>query len=285
MISFIDLEIINGLYQLRGPLLDELFKCLDFFDRQEFLFILIPAIWFGVGWKAGLRIFYILLLSALANHALKEAFLSPRPFHLDPTIALIHVKGYGFPSGAAQTSIFLGGLLVYFWKSRWKWVVSISYLLLISFSRLYLGVHFPIDILGGWLAGLIILMLFIYAYKPIERLFERLSPLLLLILSQLIPLLLLISHASIPICASAMGVGAGLWLSHHFQLFLKPPENRKERGLRIVIGIAGLFLCYTFTLAFPQSKFFLFSQFFLVGLWLSCGGHVLCRQLLRKQES
>lgn len=285
MISFIDLEIINTLSTWRAPVGDEFFKLLNFFDRQEFLFILIPAIWFGIGWRVGLRVFYILLLSSLTNHALKEVFLSPRPFHLDATIGLIYVKGYGFPSGAAQTSLLLGGLLLYFWENRWKWILSFSYVLLISFSRLYLGVHFPIDILGGWLVGFIFLMLFIYGREPIERLVEKLSPFSLFILSQLIPLILLIFHTPIRFCAPAMGIGAGLWLSHVFHLFLKPPEKLKERLLCTFIGIAGLFLCYTLTLTFPQSKFFSFSQFFLIGLWVSCGGHIVCHQLLRKQES
>lgn len=79
-----ELEIIRFIQEFRNPILDGFFKFLDFFDRQEFFFVLIPAVWLGKGWKWGLRLFYILFLSSLTNHALKEFFLSPRPFHYVP---------------------------------------------------------------------------------------------------------------------------------------------------------------------------------------------------------
>lgn len=79
--------------------------------------ILIPAIWCAYGWKAGLRLTYILFLSSLINFTMKGLFLLPRPFHLNPDIGIIQVDNYGFPSGAAQSAVLLSGLLVTYWKT------------------------------------------------------------------------------------------------------------------------------------------------------------------------
>jgi hypothetical protein len=54
-------------------------------------------------------------------------------------------------------------------KKRWLWITAISLILLISFSRLYLGVHFPHDVIGGWLIGLLVLFLFIKYEKSVSN--------------------------------------------------------------------------------------------------------------------
>ena len=169
MSHFSELEIIRFIQEFRNPIFDGFFKFLDFFDRQEFFFVLIPAVWLGRGWKWGLRLFYILFLSSLTNHALKELFLSPRPFHIDPNVGIIQVAGNGFPSGAAQTVVLLSGLLLNFWKSSWKWSVVFFYIAFVSFSRVYLGIHFPTDILGGLASGCVLLLLYGKGFPLFEK--------------------------------------------------------------------------------------------------------------------
>lgn len=281
-----ELELINLIQEFRTPLLDQFFKSLDFFDRQEFFFVLIPIIWLGQGWKTGLKLFYILLLSSLMNHALKEFFLSPRPFHLDAHLGIIQVSGLGFPSGAAQTVILLSGLLVSSWKSSWKWVVAFLYVGLVSFSRVYLGVHFPSDILGGWLVGFG-LAIYNYVFPPIENSLQKFKPITLFWLSQAIPTLLLIWQYSIPamrLCGVAMGMGIGLFIVHSYQLFLTPPKDTKEYALRGLIGVLGAFTCYALTLLLPTSDaiIFFFPRFLLWGLWVGLGSNLLCRKLFNK---
>ncbi|OLP17063.1 hypothetical protein BST81_17030 [Leptolyngbya sp. 'hensonii'] len=65
---------------------------------------------------------------------------------------------YAFPSGHAMTSMAIVAILaVLLWPSRWRWpilLIGTVYVITIGWTRLYLGVHFPSDILAGWMAAL-----------------------------------------------------------------------------------------------------------------------------------
>ena len=88
---------------------------------------------------------------AALNLILKAVFMRPRP---DLWLQLVHETGYSFPSGHAMMSAGFGiALAIILWRSRWRWWgigFATSYILFVGFSRLYLGVHYPTDIIAGW---------------------------------------------------------------------------------------------------------------------------------------
>jgi membrane-associated phospholipid phosphatase len=267
------LEWIRQLQEIRNPVLDSLISAMNFFDTPVFYFILIPLIWFGMGSKMGLRIFFIFTLSRILNVVLKVLFALPRPFDLDPSVAIIRVDGYGFPSGAAQAAVLMSGLLIFYWKNKWRWPSAIAYTALISFSRVYLGVHFPMDILGGWAAGFALLGIYFYLFPLIEALFAKFSTLKTFLITQALLLLILWMWPYFPFltaCGSTMGLTLGIYVNSAYKLRSQAAQSKREFFLQSAIGILGIFAIrglffLTLTPTLPAQ----FFEFFLYGLWIS----------------
>lgn len=92
--------------------------------------------------------------SALLNVAAKHVYARARP---DLWLSIAPETTWSFPSGHAMGSMTLGAVAVLLaWRTRWRWAVvavAAAFVLLVGLSRVYLGVHYPSDILAGWAAA------------------------------------------------------------------------------------------------------------------------------------
>ena len=143
-------------------------KLLSFLGREEFFTIIMPLLYWCVDARLGIRVSIILLLSNGGNSILKQTFRTPRPFWYDHRVLPLAVEtSFGSPSGHAQISSSVWGLVAF--KIKKRVVSSIIWILifLIGLSRVYLGVHFTSDVVIGWLLGVILVILFIRWEKGI----------------------------------------------------------------------------------------------------------------------
>jgi undecaprenyl-diphosphatase len=278
-----ELGIIKAFQQIRSTPLDAFFKFLNFFDTFDFYLLFILIVWIGLYWKWGIKIFYLLLANLLANLFLKNLFQEPRPFQIDPSVGIIHVGGFGMPSGAAQAATLLASFFILECKKRWMWILGISYAFLIGISRVYLGIHFFSDVLMGWFIGLCLFSLYFYSIDKIETFFKKLSYFqVFLSLEILSTLLLLVPLKGIVVyAASSMGISLGIYLSFKNRLFISKTKTFKEFLLRSIIGILSI-LIILFLFKFFEDVYlpiFYFSLVFFAGLWISYLNSLILKKL------
>jgi membrane-associated phospholipid phosphatase len=138
------------------------------FANGLFFLFIAPALFWCVDATLGMRAGLGLLLSLSTNAILKLAFHAPRPYWVDSRVRPFSSEiSFGIPSGHAQNSVVLWSLLAYQIKRPLGWIIAIAMILLVSLSRMVLGMHFPSDILAGWLFGGLLIWAMLRFEKPV----------------------------------------------------------------------------------------------------------------------
>lgn len=154
-----DVPTLLWLRGMSSPALDQvmlLFSLLGYAYGVVPLAVLVLALLIGTR-RWGDALFWSLAVggAGLLNLLAKSAFGRIRP---DLWLSLAPETTYSFPSGHAMGSMALvAALAVLAWPTRWRWptlLIGGLFVLLVGVSRMYLGVHYPSDILAGWVAAL-----------------------------------------------------------------------------------------------------------------------------------
>ncbi len=144
---------------------------------DKFFVFLLPFIYLCYNRILGIKLAIALLGSGIINGFAKYHFESVRPFGLSESILnsqanFIKESSYGFPSGHTQISILVWGILFLEFKNIYLRIFALFIILFTPFSRLYSGMHFPGDVIGGFLIGLISLALIEYLFLKFPNFFE-----------------------------------------------------------------------------------------------------------------
>lgn len=152
----LELELIR-LFQESYPQLVGFFSFVSALGQEEFYLLVMPLIYWCVNKPFGKQLGYLFLVSVAFNAIAKQSFRWPRPYWIDPTVGLGSQEEYGMPSNHAQAAAALYPFTAAWIRRRWVWVLAFILILIMGASRVYLGVHFPSDVLGGYLLGFLLL--------------------------------------------------------------------------------------------------------------------------------
>jgi len=269
------LTVVAALQQF-SPGLDGVMRFLSFVGEEGFFAILVPFVYWCVDTTLGARLLAALVVSDFLNGLGKLAFHAPRPYWVSPQVKALSLEpSYGIPSGHAQTGTTFWGLVTRSLGRPWAPWAAAGLVLAISLSRVYLGVHFPHDVLAGWVIGAALLVGFIWVGPGLARWFTARAPVAQItaafLLSMAMLAVLLIVHATVagvvdppawaeqaadaappppgrpaiaprsldgPVADLGLifGAGAGLALGRRFAPF----DTRgpwRHRGLRLLLGL------------------------------------------------
>ncbi len=281
------LELIRTIQLVHGPALDAIFEAITFLGEEEFFIMLLPLVFWCVDFAVGVRLAFAFLLSVYANTGLKYLFAHPRPFELDPAVKLHDAEGYGLPSGHSQSAVVVWGIIAAGFRKTWLWVIAIALTVLIGFSRIYLGVHFPTDVLSGWAVGAVFLAACLALEPRFTAWLKQAGLAVQLALAVVVPLALLLLHPNKDTGSSMavlMGMGAGVALTRQVAPF-SADGPLWQRAARFLVGVIGLLVLYIgLTFVFPaegESLYFVMRvvRYALVGLWAGLGAPWVFRKL------
>lgn len=155
------MDLLYLLEKIRTPGLNELMLLITRLGEETAFLVVALIVFWCVDKRRGYFIMAVGFMGTMINQVLKLVCAVPRPWVLDPEFTILEqareaASGYSFPSGHTSTAVGTFGAFAATEKRRWVAVAAIVLAALVGFSRMYVGVHTPYDVLAGALCALVL---------------------------------------------------------------------------------------------------------------------------------
>jgi undecaprenyl-diphosphatase len=274
--------IMQFFQSISSPFLDFLGEACTFMGEQTvFIFVTAYLLWCADKQK-GFAIFSSLFLSLFATNTLKAIIRQSRPFMVIEGLEgkrLETATGYSFPSGHTTGAASFYSSLAYTMRTRWLSIVCAALIFLVGLSRMYLRVHWPLDVFGGLVIGVTVTfaltryLLALYENKSLLRLVSWIVGLASTVAAVIMAFL--ISAASIDEMAFedlmkllALASGGYIGFAIEQQAIRYCTEGKPVvKALRFAIGIAVVVAIQASKAVLPPHMLFSYLRYALTGLW------------------
>lgn len=248
-----EVKLMESIQSFMGPVLAKIMEVITFFGSDLFIVFCLGLVYWVYDKKQGMRFGVTLMLTDIIFPVIKNIALRRRPYmdheNIKPLVLIdnsadamdIAAQGYSFPSGHSASAAGMATTLALIFRKTWLRVLAIVLPLLVGISRFSLGVHYPTDVLAGWVLGYGMALFMPWAVRKVKN--ERKFYLILAAVSSL----------GIFICRSndyytAFGSLLGILLGSRFEeKHVNFPQTDKflPAVLRIAGGIAVYFALNT----------------------------------------
>lgn len=167
----IEIELLRALEQIRSGFLNTFFECVTMLGEESVAILIMAILYFLYDKKPVYRIFFLTTTSLSVNHVIKNFVKLPRPF-FSGKVSCVRpdtATGYSFPSGHTQNFATWSFAFAAYFKKRWMVILACLFTVLIAFSRMYLGAHYPIDVVVGALLGFVFAIAGNAIYDKVEN--------------------------------------------------------------------------------------------------------------------
>ena len=174
------MSFLYFLESIRNPVLDFLFATITHIGEETIFLVLALLFFWCIGKREGYYMLITGLVGTVINQMAKLIFKIPRPWVKDPNFTIVEsaraeATGYSFPSGHTQNVAGTFGSIGRSYKSLWIRITAIAVIVLVALSRMYLGVHTPLDV-GVSLGVAAILVFGLYPMFKTEERFHKFMP-------------------------------------------------------------------------------------------------------------
>ena len=252
------MEFLRVLENIRTPFLNTIFSLITQLGEETVAVIILCAIFWCISKRTAYVIGISYFLSGLTIQGMKICFRIDRPWVADPTLrpvpsALENATGYSFPSGHTQSATALFGAIGTQIKQKPLKAVCFILVVLVAFSRMYLGVHTLLDVGTALIISLLLVLLTVLVFE-IDTVNKTRELIISLVMTAYAVLVIAIAsvlysngtieHNYITDCLKAAGAGigfaAGMYIERVFIGFTVKAKNILWQVVKFVLGIAGV---------------------------------------------
>lgn len=250
------IDFLMWVKTLETPALTAVFKMLSYAGSDLIYVLVVAWLYWCVDKKVGIKWALLVLSSALLNSYIKLTVRETRPFVKFPGLKPLAVDiatGYSFPSGHSQAASAFGTFIALENRSKILKGLGLALLLAMGLSRLYLRVHWPVDVLGGWLIGAVVAVVFHAFYDRYTTVFLKLLVPIIVLFSFITP-----DYDHLKLVALFVSTLVGFALNERFNLNVHVMGQGGRR--KYAFGIATIlftdkFMKYAMHGAYPLLRY------------------------------
>lgn len=264
--------IVKFLQQFSNPFLDRVTELITMTGEQYFSIGIIVVIYLCIDKNLGYKLGFASLFSNSINSLVKNIFKVPRLIGTSGvrSLRLETAGGYSFPSGHTQNTSVLWTNLMKNTKKRWICILGPIMIISVALSRLYLGVHRPVDVLFGFIFGLLC-MFTVNGVFNCKEFMVRVYGLLILIAISLIVIIQYGDSDLYKQFGSMIGFFIGYLIESKFIKF-KEKASVTQSMIKILIALMGYFILdLGLKAVLPDLKIFAGVRYFIIILWMTIG--------------
>lgn len=166
-----EISFLQTLEGIRTEFLNKVFELITMFGEETLLIVFVCVVYFVFDKMLARRIFFITAASLGVNGIVKNFAKVPRPF-ANGEVTCVRPEtatGYSFPSGHTQTVATWSTAFAVHLKKWWITIIAVVLTLAVGFSRMYLGAHYPSDVIVGTVIGVLFAVFGNISYDRIEN--------------------------------------------------------------------------------------------------------------------
>ncbi|OON95708.1 MAG: hypothetical protein ATN32_06940 [Candidatus Epulonipiscium fishelsonii] len=274
-----EVQFLQDMQSIRVPVMSALMESISFLYEGMFITCIISILYWCFDKKIATKIAWIVLLNGIFNSIIKNIVKMPRPFERGVTLplSLETAEGFSFPSKHVQTAVSFWGGAVAIFKTKEAWIMAIVMSLLAGLTRLYLGLNWPIDIIGSFIIGFGGI---IVANNLFEQKFNQLHIIVstfLIILVYIFP----VDKNLAVIAANLFGLIIGISIEQRYINFKERCKNNIQIK-KLTIGFLGLIMVYLgLGRLLVETKLSQMILHFLVMLWITAFSPYIYKKILK----